>query len=76
MRKFVVSCIDNETRFYMVYSECSFNGAMCQLEYEGLKESDILKVDIVYINGKDFTRVETKRGIYYYDEYRGYLLRE
>lgn len=72
MRKFIISCIDNETNLYMIYNECSFNMAMYELE----AQMDVLSVKTDYIKEKDYIKVETSRGTYYYDERRGYLLKK
>ena len=80
MRRFLSNCIENDLRLPMVYSECSYNMACYQLEYD----YDI--VDVITeekkINGKDYTYIIAKLNTitnkntvcFVYDEEKGYLM--
>lgn len=79
MRRFMSTCIDNTLRLPMVYSECSFNMAMFQLEYEGI---EVITAVTKTINNRDYDYITAKmktlsvdRTVYFvYDEKRGLLL--
>lgn len=75
MRKFLSMTIENVLRLPMVYSECSFNEAMFQLEYEGV---DIKAVLPRRIKGFDYDYVyavmNNEKVHFIYDERRGYLM--
>lgn len=79
MRKFTTLTIDNKTNKKMVYSECSYNGAMFQLENELYKKGiDIFYTKQTIINDVPLMKIRTTRNelCYYYDENRGYLLKD
>jgi len=79
MRKFTTLTIDNKTNKRLVYSECSYNEAMHQLENELYKKGlDVSYVKQTIINNVPLMKIRTTRYdlYYYYDENRGYLLKD
>ena len=77
MRKFTALCVENELRLPMIYSDCSYNAACYQLEYEYDIEDASTKE--IVINGKNYTYISAKlqsnKYIHFiYDERKGYLM--
>lgn len=68
MRRFKTLCVDNETNNYMIFSECSFNMAAFQLEFEIGEPLNVKAID------SRFTEIEYPGRTYIYDEYRGLLM--
>ena len=68
------SVIDSKTGMGLVYSECSYNMACFELEREADKQG------ILLVSAKkdgDMMRLEfSNENVFYYDEERGYLLKE
>lgn len=73
MRKFLASCIDNKTKKEIVFSECSFNSAMFELEVNGF---DITSVKVINGIHEINANKNNKTIKFYYDEERGYLLKD
>lgn len=77
MRKFLSLYVDRKTGKAMVYSECSYNQACFQLEYE-LENQGVVITDTkqTIINGVALTKIITNKKdcCFYYDEGRGYLM--
>lgn len=79
MRRFMSTYIDNVLRLPMVYSECSYNMACMQLEYEGI---EIITATTKKINGKSYDYITAKMNTvinktdayFVYDEDRGILM--
>ena len=68
MRIFKATCIDTETGHEMILSDASYNAACFYLD----NRFDV--VDITMENG--LAVILTRQGRFYYDEIRGYLMRE
>lgn len=76
MRKFTALSIDSKTKKAMVYSECSYNQACFQIEYE-LEPQGVVITDTknTIINGVSVVQLKTNKDYsFYYDENRGYLM--
>lgn len=80
MKIMTTSCTDNITGFMILATDCSYNIAMDWLETEFFKyDIDIVDCKIDSITG--YTKIRTvqyghESDNYYYDEIRGYLLRD
>lgn len=80
MKKFCSSVVDTKTNKEILYTDCSFNMAMMQLEKDF--NFDVKSVKIIMINNVKLTEVKgfvysrNRECVFYYDEDRGYLLRD
>lgn len=77
MKRFLATCIENDLRLPMIYSECSYNMACYQLE----NEYCIIDVTTTEkkINNKNYTYIVAKMPngntvCFVYDEIKGYLM--
>lgn len=68
MRVFKAVCIDSKTGHEMILSDASYNAACSYLD----NRFDV--VDVTMENG--LAVILTGQGRFYYDEIRGYLMRE
>jgi hypothetical protein len=75
MRRFATICIDSKTGMEMVSEGCSFNSACMFLEN---KNRDNRFGHFISVESKPLVmkRIRFKNATFYYDEVRGYLLRE
>jgi hypothetical protein len=73
MRKFLTSCIDCKTNKEMVYSDCSFNEGMFELEKDLEKHGEKV-IDCILDTVID--TIITTVGKFYYDEERRCVLRD
>lgn len=72
MRRTTASVIDNKTRCYLIYSECSYNEACYQLTKD--LHLDLEKENIETKSDGDLTHIYVKGRHFIYDETRGLLL--